>query len=275
MASGNRKKRQQTVQQVTPVVNMAGTVQQVAPVVNMPGMLEDSETEIDLVDLFYYLWGHVKYIIGGFLLGGVIAALLVFLVMTPTYESTAKLYVLNSSDSVVNLSDLQIGSYLAADYQEVFKTWEVNEQVISSLNLPYTYEELEKLLTVSNPSGTRILYITIRSKDAMEATAIANEYADVVRKYVADTMATDAPNILSTALEPIEPVSPKKTQGLILGMLAGALLAIAILVVRFVMDDKIHTADDILKHTGIPTIAVVPMMARGKEKELKDGGSVV
>lgn len=225
------------------------------------------ELEIDLLELLYRLAEKIGYIILAVILGGGLMAGYSFYLATPVYETTAKLYVLNSSDSVVNLSDLQIGSYLASDYQEVFKTWEVNERVISNLNLPYSYKEMQDMLTISNPSNTRILYITIRSTNPTEAALIANEYADVVRQYVAETMSTEAPNILSTALVQPVPVSPNKTRNIVLGALVGALIAVAIITIRFLMDDKIKSSDDISKYIGIPTLAVVPIL--GNQNILK------
>lgn len=222
--------------------------------------VEDTRGEIDLVELFYHLLERVKYIIAATVVGILAAGLITHFAITPLYESTSKLYVLNSNDSVVNLSDLQIGSYLASDYQEVFKTWEVNERVLTSLGLPYTYKRLQSMVTVSNPSGTRILYITVRNPDPTEAALIANEYADVVREYIADTMATEAPNILSTALKATSPVSPSMTRNLFLGALIGAIASVGIIVVLFMLDDKIRSADDITKYTGIPTLAVVPLV---------------
>lgn len=51
--------------------------------------------------------------------------------------------------------------------------------VISNLNLPYNYEEMRGMLTVTNDADTRMLDITITSPSAEEAAMIANEYADV------------------------------------------------------------------------------------------------
>lgn len=220
---------------------------------------EDRGAEIDLVELFFRVLENIKYILLGILVGALLMGLYSFVLVTPKYSSTAKLYVLGANDSVVNLSDLQIGSYLASDYQEVFKTWEVNERVLSNLGLAYTYEELQGMLSTSNPSNTRILYITVTSGSPLEAAQMANEYADVVREYIAETMSTEMPNILSTALQPLLPVSPNKTLNILLGALVGALVAVVIIVTAFLLDDKIKSTDDILKYAGLPTLAVVPI----------------
>ena len=220
---------------------------------------KDKELEIDLLELFFCLVENIKKIIAGVLVGMILFGVYSFIFATPKYEATCKIYVISASDSAINLSDLQIGAALTADYQEVFDTWEVHEQVLQNLNLDYTYLELEDMLKVTNPSDTRILAITVTSDDPAEAAAMANEYASVASDYISDTMVTDRPSLLSQALVPTEPVSPRKLFNTALGGLLGGLLVAAVLIVRFILDDKVKTADDIRKHTGMATLAVVPI----------------
>ena len=234
--------------------------------------VEQQETEIDLLELFYNLLENWKLLAAAVIAGALIMALISLLILTPIYEATAKLYVMPQSDSAINVSDLQIGSYLTSDYQEVFKTWEVHEQVLQNLGLDYTYEQLEGMLTISNPSDTRMLYITVSSPDPVEATNIANEYANVARDYIYRMMGTDEPSLFSVALEPVDPVSPRKTLNTILGGLVGGLLVAAFLIVRFIMDDKIKTADDITKYIGIPTLAIVPAVGSQKKASANPRG---
>lgn len=235
---------------------------------------QEHEMEIDLLELFYRILENIKFIVLITVICTLLMGIYTFYFVTPQYEATAKIYVLNSSDSVVNLSDLQIGSYLTSDYQEVFKTWEVNERVISNLNLPYTYRQLQNMVSVTNPSNTRILYITAKSPNPTEAAQIANEFASVSREYISQTMATETPNILSDALKPTIPVSPNKTRNLVLGFLVGALLGIGIVVVRFMLDDKVKSSEDIMKYAGIPTLTVVPVLggAQGQKRANRRGG---
>ena len=224
------------------------------------GNVETSnEIEIDLMELFFRLIENSKKIIAGALVGMFIFAAYSFLLATPMYEATCKIYVLSASDSAINLSDLQIGATLTADYQEVFDTWEVHEQVLQNLGLDYTYTELEDMISITNPSDTRILEITITNDDPAEAAAMANEYAAVASRYISDTMVTDEPTVLSQALQPTEPVSPRKVFNTALGFLLGALVMCAIITVQFILDDKIKTAEDIRKYTGMATLAVVPI----------------
>ena len=179
--------------------------------------------------------------------------------VTPMYEATSIIYVLSNRDSAINVSDLQLGSELTQDYIKVFHMWEVHEQVISNLGLSYSYSQMQNMLSVSNDTDTRMLDITVTSADPQEAADIANEYAQVASQYIAETMATDAPNIMSVALVPSNPVSPNKTRNILLGFLLGGILAAGIVTVRMLMDDKYKTAEDIRRYTGLATLAVVPV----------------
>lgn len=216
--------------------------------------------EIDLRELWFYLLDRWRIIAVAAVVGLIFATVYTFGVVTPMYQSTAKLYVLSSKDSVLNLADMQIGNYLASDYQEVFKTWEVNEKVRTNLGLDYSYGKLQSMVKISNPTNTRILYITVTSPFPTEAATIANEYAKVVSEYISLTMATETPNTFSTALRPGGPISPNKTRSMLLGLMLGAFAATAILAAAFVLDDKIKTPDDITKYAGMPTLAIVPIL---------------
>lgn len=238
-------------------------------------MTGNQQTEIDLIELLFHLLHHFIFIILLALIGAVASASYTFFLVTPIYEATAKLYVVNSGDSALNLSDLQIGSYLASDYIEVFKTWEVHEMVITDLNLSYSYSQMQSMLTIENPNNTRILYITIKSPSAHEAAAIANEYASVAIKYIADTMSTEEPNIMSVALEPTNPASPNRTRNILLGFIMGLAIAIGWITLRFVMDDKIKSVDDIRKYTNLPVLAVVPTLTSNSSQKKQKGTRAV
>lgn len=224
-------------------------------------VVENGEVEIDLMELFYHLLDHWKMIVIFFLVGAIAMGCYTHFMVVPQYQATAKMYVLSSSDSVVNLSDLQIGNYLASDFQEVFATHEVTETVINRLGLSYNYKQMQEMLSVSNPSGTRILHIAITSPNPEEAALIANEYFEVASQYVADVMITDKPTMLSSAQVPKNPISPSMAKNVVLGALVGFILACGYLVVKFLLDDKVKNADDITKLTGLPILAEVPVFA--------------
>ncbi len=219
----------------------------------------DGEKELDLIEFGKYLVRNLKWVVAVALIAMILTGAYVSCFVTPVYEATAQVYVLSSRDSAVNLSDLQIGSYLTEDYQYVFRTWEVNQQVIENLELPYSVNELKSRLTVENPSNTRLLFVTVASQDPVEAAQIANEYADVASNYISEMMLTDEPTVLSRALQPLSPVSPKKELTVIMAGLIAGFLMVCIMMIAFMSDNKIKTAADLEKHFGIEPLAVIPM----------------
>lgn len=227
--------------------------------VNLSQPIESDEETIDLLELLYALLGKWREIAAATVACALIAAIGVLFFVTPKYQASSTIYVISRKDSAINISDLQIGTALTDDYIQVFHMWEVQEKVISNLDLPYTYNQLDGMLSVTNASNTRMLEITVTSESAQEAADIANEYATVVRDYIAKKMATDKPSIMSTALVPTVPVSPNKTKSILLGALLGFVVSAGVVVVMTLLDDTYKTADDIKKYTGLVTMAVIPL----------------
>lgn len=227
--------------------------------VNLSQPVESDEETIDLLELLYALLGKWREIAAATVACALIAAIGVLFFVTPKYQASSTIYVISRKDSAINISDLQIGTALTDDYIQVFHMWEVQEKVISNLDLPYTYNQLDKMLSVTNASNTRMLKITVTSESAQEAADIANEYATVVRDYIAKKMATDKPSIMSTALVPTVPVSPNKTKSVLLGALLGFAVSAGVIVVITLLDDTYKTTEDIKKYTGLVTMAVIPL----------------
>lgn len=176
----------------------------------------------------------------------------------PTYTATSKLYLVDANSSGIDLGDLQLGTVLTLDYQEVFKTWEVHQMVIEDLGLPYSYEEMQSLLNVTNPEDTRILYITVAYPDAKMAADIANAYARAAKTFIISTMRSEEPSDFSIALEPsIGRVASKSTE-MIKGFLLGSVLAVGIITLMFVLDSRPRSPEDISLYGEIPTLSVFP-----------------
>ncbi len=240
---------------------------------------EFDENTIDLRELFFRLLAKWKEIACCAVIGFVAAFMITKILITPLYESTAQVYALGRSDSVINFSDLQLGSSLTKDYVAVFDVWEVHDKVIETLDLDpgkYTYTALRKMLTISNPNDTRIIEITVTSDDPELAAAMANAYANVGSSYIAESMSTDKPNIMSSARVPEKPKSPVLSKNCIIGFLLGAFLMVGIVTVQTLLDDKVKTPEDIRKYVNLTTLAVVPIddsRVKNQGSNSKQGGS--
>ena len=232
---------------------------------------EDDEAEIDLTALFYRILEKIHWILLTALVGAAIAGVIVYKLITPMYQATAKIYIVGS-DTTISLSDLQIGSNLAADYQEVFKNWQVHGLVDKRLNLDYSYTKLSEMISVSNPANTHVLYVRAKSPDPQEAKMIADAYAQVAREFIATKMDMREPNIFEEAMLPTKPVTPQKTRDIIIGFLIGALIAVAIVTIKFLSDDRVLSSEDIAKVGNMSTLGMIPLQElEGAEEDEKKG----
>ena len=233
----------------------------------------EEDTEIDLIDLAWALLDKIHYIVLCFLIGAVIMNAYSYFLVRPTYKSTAKMYVVSASkNSVVDLDALNIGTSLTADYEQLMLSYPVLEQVINKLNLDMDSDTLAKMITLENPTDTRILNINVVSTDPKSARDIANTLMDVSVDYLPKTMSTNAPNVAQKAKLADHKDGPSYTKYTVIGALAGAFLYCMYLVVKYLMDDTIHTADDMEKYFDIVPLAVIPDVSElAPEKQQKKG----
>lgn len=219
----------------------------------------DGEIEIDLKDLFFELISNWM-MIG---ISTVLVALIMFciskFILVPEYQSTSELYVLSKSTSITTIADIQMGTNLTNDYIVVVKGRPVLEQVITNLGLDETYGTLKEKVAINNPSNSRILDITVTDVDPQRAKLIADEIAKIGSKFIAEKMVQDPPTIIQYGYVNENPVSPNVLTNTILGAAVGAFLAIAIIVITYLMNDTIMTADDIERKLGLNVLGTLPL----------------
>ena len=245
----------------------------------MEKQYESDEIEIDLKELFFEVVTEWKKIAISTVLAGVIMFIVSAFIITPQYQSTSKLYLLKS-DAISSLTDLQLGTNLATDYMEIVDGRPILDQVIENLQLDMTYGELHGMLTFANPTNSRIIEITVTHPDPQSAKAIADEMADVAAQFIETKMAQDKPSVLQYGYVANDPVSPSIVKNSVLGALVGAFLAIAIIVITYLLNDTIMTPDDMERKVGIQVLASLPfdeeeddgVPTRSKDKKsLSDG----
>lgn len=230
---------------------------------------ENNEIEIDLLELFYVLRKNVVMIILAALIGTGIFGAYSFLIAKPVYESTSKIYILTQSTSIASFADIQISSSLAKDYEEMIFSRPVVMQVAKNLNLDYTYEQLKDKMSVSNPADTRCLNISCQSNDAQEAADLANEFATVSKRQISDIMDTDEPTLYESAIVSKEPIKPEKLKNMMIGFILGFIIACAVVIVRYMLNDSLKSEDDIERFLGLNTLAAIPNEKTQKVQELK------
>ncbi|MCM1126038.1 MAG: Wzz/FepE/Etk N-terminal domain-containing protein [Lachnospiraceae bacterium] len=241
----------------------------------MENQRNNDEIEIDLLELCSVLFARIWFILGaGFFCAACCFALSRF-VLTPYYESTTKIYILNKTENAsVTYSDVQMGTQLTKDYAELINSRYVLEEVMQRLALDMEYKELLDKVSVSTPTDTRIVSITVEDTDPVQAMNTANCIREVAGNHIQNVMDIEAVNVVETANMPTEKAGPSCMKWTLIGGFAGCFLLCALILVQYLMDDTIKSSEDVEKYLGLSTLALIPVAeeapdARKKKKKRK------
>lgn len=216
---------------------------------------ENQEVEIDLKALFLKFKALWYFIVLGALAGLFISVLYGKFMTTPMYSSSTMIYLRGSSSSV-NLQDLQLGSALTSDYGVIFKSRPNLENVITNLNLDMSASQLSGMITVSNPSDTHILKVTVTSTDPNLSANIANEVAENGMQTVRE-IDSQEPYVIERAVTGSAVGGTTLVKRGVMGAVAGMILVMFAIFLRFTFADTIASTDDVESVLGAPVLAVV------------------
>ncbi len=228
---------------------------------------DDDVVEIDVGEACGELFRNLPIIILSAVICGLAALLVTATCIKPKYQSTTSIYVTSNETSTMTVDNntLQAGTLLTKDYEEIIRSREVIQTAIANLDLPEDYDELLNDLTVSTPDDTRVIYITITYPDPYKAADIANEVREAAVSRIQEVVDIKSVKVVSPANVPDKKSSPSNTKNALIGALAGALLAIIIIMVRFLMNDTIRDAADVEKYLHVSTLGTVPLAAGTKK----------
>ncbi|WP_029175966.1 YveK family protein [Streptococcus suis] len=225
---------------------------------------EMNTIEIDILLLLKTIWRKKFLIILTALFGAGIAFVYSSFLVTPQYDSTTRIYVVGQhaeAGAGLTNQDLQAGSYLVKDYQEIILSQDVLTQVATELNLN---GNLKEKVTVSIPVDTRIVSISVRDADPNEAARIANSLRTFAAQKIVEVTKVSDVTTLEEAVPAEEPTTPNTKRNILLGLLAGGILATGIILAMEVLDDRVKRPQDIEEVMGLTLLGVVPDLKKLK-----------
>lgn len=217
--------------------------------------------EIDLLEIISILLNRFWVIFGVALLAAAAGFMISKFVLTPTFESTTKIYILNKSENTtVTYSDVQMGTQLTKDYAELINSRYVLETVIGQLSLPeMEYKDLLKKVSVHTPTDTRIVSITVTDYDPQQAQNIANCIREVAGEHIQNVMDIEAVNVVEEANLPTVKAGPSVVKWTAVGGILGVFLVCAVILIHYLLDDSIKSSEDVEKYLGLSTLALIPI----------------
>lgn len=220
---------------------------------------KDSAVEVDLLQILRKIWVRKFLIILVASIFATVALLGSMFLITPKYTSRTRIYVVNSQKSTeetITAGDLQAGTYLTKDYQEIIMSRDVLGQVGQEYNI--APNDLQGQVSVSIPVDTRVISINVTDENPEEASAIANTLREVAANKIMSVTKVDEVTTLEVAEPSLRPSSPNIRRNAILGFLVGSFLAIMGILLSEVLDDTVKRADDIEEVLGLTLLGIVP-----------------
>ncbi|HFI0401207.1 TPA: YveK family protein [Streptococcus suis] len=219
---------------------------------------ESNTIEIDVLSLLKTIWRKKFFILVTAVLGAGLAFVYSSFLVTPQYDSTTRIYVVSQNVEAgagLTNQDLQAGSYLVKDYKEIILSQDVLTQVATELNLN---ENLKEKVSVSIPVDTRIVSISVRDADPNEAARIANSLRTFAAQKIVEVTKVSDVTTLEEAVPAEEPTTPNTKRNILLGLLAGGILATGIILAMEVLDDRVKRPQDVEEVMGLTLLGVVP-----------------
>ncbi|MBE6708598.1 MAG: protein-tyrosine kinase [Ruminococcaceae bacterium] len=215
--------------------------------------------EINILEFVFILlrkWWLI--LLAAVLCGSLMFAYTKFMV-TPMYRSTAKLYVLPALEGEkISNSEAQMALTFTKDFRELITGRTVLEGVINDLELNMSYEGLASIVSSYSAEDSRIITISVSHADPVQAQKIANAICVEAESVLFNTVEADMLNISEKAHLPSNPYSPSMTKNVAVGVMGGILLVSGILLLIFIIDDKIKTPVDVEKQIGLSVLGVIP-----------------
>lgn len=237
------------------------------------------EDSIDLLELAKQLWKNILAIALVAVLFGCVAFGYTAFMVAPQYQATASLYVNNSSFSLGNTSfsisssDLTASNSLVSVYIYILNSRTTMEEVIKEADLTYTPEQLGKMISAQGVTSTGAFEVTVTSSNPSEVELIANTVAKILPDRIAEIVDGTSVRIVDYAIIPSRRSGPNIVKNTAMGILAGAVLCCAVIVLRFMLDGKskemIKSNEDL--HAMYPGIMVLAMIPDMRVPEKKNG----
>lgn len=223
----------------------------------------DERIELDLRALFSAMMKKAWLIvICAFLLGALTLGYTALFV-TPQYQAGVIMYVNNStttneSNNYISAADLATAQRLVLTYVNIIKSDTVLSKVAKEAGLNLSPATIRSMMTSDSIQETELFQVVITSPDPDLSARIANAIAEVAPDAISEILDGSSAKIVDYAKVPNGRSSPSFTKNTILGALAGALLAVGLIVIQMLMDVRIKSEDDLAKISQVPVLGSIP-----------------
>lgn len=229
--------------------------------------------EIDVLQIAKALWHRAWIILLAAILCGAIGFGYAAYFITPTYSSSIMLYInsngldIGSSTIKVSMGDLSLSTRLISTYSIILKNRTTLEMVRDELDLPYSWGQLNGMISTSSVNDTEIMRITVTCDNPEMAAKIANGVATVLPKRVTEIVSGCSMAVLDSAIPQYGKIAPNVSSYARNGLLIGILISAGLIALLAILDNTIHSEEYIASNYDLPILAKVPNLTSEGQKK--------
>ena len=209
----------------------------------------------------------------GIALGGG-ASYVVSKAMTPIYRASTTLLINQTqTPGVIAYNDILTSERLTKTYSELVTKRPVLEEVISLVGQPKDAETLRDMVSVSVIRDTQLLRLSVESDDPALSTILANATAQafIAENDMKDLSRPGSVSVVELATEPTSPVKPQVGLSVVLGLIAGLVVAAGLVLLMDYLDDTVKSEQDVERVAGLTTLGMVARFGRRRSRQPVSG----
>ena len=234
------------------------------------------EETISLKEIFEVIKNRFLLILAFVLGAALIAAVVSYFVLTPTYQSSSQ-FIVNQAQQDPNqfsVNDIRTNVELINTYNVIITSAAILNDVVETLDLDYSPGKLANNMQVSSEQNSQIVNVTYTDPDPYLAADIVNTTVSIFQERVPDLMnMADNVKVLTTAEVSANPkqVAPNPTLNIAIAIVLGGMIGVGLAFLLEYLDNTITSEEDVEKHLALPVIGVISSI---EDSDISEGQSL-
>lgn len=176
------------------------------------------------------------------------------------YTAQATIYVGsgNGEGSGMTTSDFTIADKLVQDCIGVAKHRQTLKRVIENQSRVMSVSELEKRITATNRTNTRLIDVTVTAEDKVAAMELTDALANVICEEINRANGNERCTVFYEADLPQSISNPVSKLTVLLIAFAAAIVVYVVYLLIFLLDDKINGPEDVERYLDLSILGQIP-----------------
>ena len=183
----------------------------------------------------------------------------------PKYEAEVKMYIKSidrADDRALSMSDFTLSEYLVQQYSQIISSRTVLSAIMDGVRQKnvqdITEEELTEMIRIDSNEQSNIFTIRAIHPDPYVAAAVADATADQFSIQLNIITNSETVGTLDEAEVPELPMPDRKAIKTLFGMIAGGMIALAVIWIKEYFRTAVRTEEEIEKTLGLPLMGIIP-----------------